>query len=607
MKQSWQSILILLMSFNYAFCQKEDSQWLMGAFHRPHFIYPDGDTVFGPTKLDFTYDPVKVHYDYGRKFDMSSTNTSISDNHTGQLISYSNGQIIAGRDHIIIEDTINYDQDIKFSCREWEYNAYTDPTTNDLEILGLLGKQNIMMLPHGDSIVMMQSSFQYCMIFDNYRLIYHTLKQNALTNKLNLINKDKLVLQEPIDDNVLACRHANGRDWWIVVRSDVKAEMLVFLLDHRGINYHHSNKTGGAMFDRSRISASNFSADGNYFGYYLSSNFTAKIALSKFDRCTGQFSDFVHDSLPRNGFIACGIAFSPDSHYLYAGNSYEYFQYDLNSPDVVGSRQIVATYDGFFSVLPGSGSEYPVTPDIFIPAPDGKIYTISTGTSNEYLSTIDYPNEKGVACTVRQHSVKLPTNVFRTLPNFPNYRLGPLDGSSCDTLGLDNNPIAKYRYEPDSIDYKRIRFTDLSYFRPESWSWDFGDGSPKISIKSPYHSFPKDGTYKVCLTVSNENSSNTSCRDITIGVSNTEDDQPNPIDVNIFPNPVQDVLLVTIGEYVPAQAYIELYSSLGQQVHRQRVYYGHNNVDMTALPAGVYAWRIVDRGVLVKSGEVVKM
>jgi PKD repeat protein len=588
--------------------QKEDYNWLMGSFPRPHFIYPNGDTVFGPARINFNFDPAKVYYENGTKFDMGSTNTSISDRHSGQLMAYSGGQAIADGQHLIIEDTINYDYDIKSACRDWEYNAYTNPVTNQLELGGLKGLQDIVMLPHGDSIVMVQSTFQYCTVWDNYRLIYHTLRHDSITDKTTLIRKDKVVLQEAIDDNLLACRHANGRDWWLVVRSDIKAKMLVFLLDDKGITYMHSNPTGDNKYTRSKISTSIFSLDGNSFAYYQSLNYTAKLAIAKFDRCSGQFSNFKMDSLPRNGFIACGVAFSPDNRYFYAGNGFEIFQYDMTSQDVINSRQIVATYDGFVSILPGSGSEYQVRPNFLIPGPDGKIYTMSSGTSNKYLSTIEFPDEKGINCDVRQHSVKLPTNVFRTIPNFPNYRLGPLDGSVCDTLGIDNHPIAKYRYEPDTINYRRIRFTDLSYFRPETWSWDYGDGSPLVSQKHNYHTFPADGTYRVCLTVSNENSSNTACRDITIGVSSTDDEENiHPIDVHLFPNPVEDVLLVTIGEYVPADAYIEFYSTLGQQVHRQKAYFGHNNIDLSSLPSGVYTWRIVDRGDEIKSGKITKM
>ncbi|MDV7392332.1 PKD domain-containing protein, partial [Arthrospira platensis SPKY1] len=118
----------------------------------------------------------------------------------------------------------------------------------------------------------------------------------------------------------------------------------------------------------------------------------------------------------------------------------------------------------------------------------------------------------------------MPTTVNRGIPNFPDYRLGPLDGSPCDTLGMDNHPVAKFRYEADTLDHLRLRFTDLSYFRPEAWSWDFGDGSPASAVRYPQHLYTKSGTYEVCLTVSNENSSDNNCRTVTIGGTNSTDE-----------------------------------------------------------------------------------
>lgn len=116
-----------------------------------------------------------------------------------------------------------------------------------------------------------------------------------------------------------------------------------------------------------------------------------------------------------------------------------------------------------------------------------------------------YPDEEGIACDVRQHSLLMPTMFARGIPNFPHYRLGPLDGSSCDTLGMDSHPVAKFRYEADSLDHLDIRFTDLSYFRPEIWTWDFGDGSAAVTTQHPYHTYERNGNYRVCLTVRNEN------------------------------------------------------------------------------------------------------
>ncbi|MBK8966601.1 MAG: hypothetical protein IPM36_07930 [Lewinellaceae bacterium] len=59
------------------------------------------------------------------------------------------------------------------------------------------------------------------------------------------------------------------------------------------------------------------------------------------------------------------------------------------------------------------------------------------------------------------------------MPNFPNYRLGPLDGSPCDTLGLDNLPAAHFRWEFwDTLTPLNVSFTDLSIYEPATWQWD---------------------------------------------------------------------------------------------------------------------------------------
>ncbi|MBP9136999.1 MAG: T9SS type A sorting domain-containing protein, partial [Flavobacteriales bacterium] len=41
------------------------------------------------------------------------------------------------------------------------------------------------------------------------------------------------------------------------------------------------------------------------------------------------------------------------------------------------------------------------------------------------------------ACDFQQHAIELPTYNFNSLPNHPNYHLGPIDGSVCDSLGIN--------------------------------------------------------------------------------------------------------------------------------------------------------------------------
>ncbi len=101
---------------------------------------------------------------------------------------------------------------------------------------------------------------------------------------------------------------------------------------------------------------------------------------------------------------------------------------------------------------------------------------------------MDFPDVASGACTLDNITLHVPPKIVLVLQSL-NYRLSSLYRSLCDTLGLDNHPIAKYRYEPDTINHLMIRFTDLSYFRPETWSWDFGDGSPQENTRHPYRSY----------------------------------------------------------------------------------------------------------------------
>lgn len=78
-------------------------------------------------------------------------------------------------------------------------------------------------------------------------------------------------------------------------------------------------------------------------------------------------------------------------------------------------------------------------------------------------------------------------------------------------------------------------------------------------------------------------------------------------DISLFPNPVQDYLLVTLGEYVTAYGQIMIYDITGRPAITQRIYYGQNSVDMRGLQAGMYVWKVVDRTQVVREGKVVKL
>lgn len=103
------------------------------------------------------------------------------------------------------------------------------------------------------------------------------------------------------------------------------------------------------------------------------------------------------------------------------------------------------------------------------------------------------------------------------MPYFPNYRLGPVDGSSCDTLGINNIPVASFYWDATGLD---VGFSNTSYHEPTSYLWDFGDpasGSGNASTEvNPQHTYPAPGTYNVCLTATNANGSDTTCKLVAV-------------------------------------------------------------------------------------------
>ena len=597
----WLMLCLFILNVVMTQAQKNDHIWPMGSAGGSSVEFLELDTTkeWTPFSLNFNSEPMSINYFTYRRFTFSATNGTYSTN-DGSLYCYTNGMQINGPDDQPIQggDTINYNN-------YWR-GSVVQSTGEKLGLNQFQGNTILPIIQNGNEYL-----YVFNIIFDtklrkNIAVWYSIIDKSCNFQKGCVIKRDQILIEELVKSGALqACRHANGRDWWIIVISEDNTTYFTFLLDHKGIKLINEQNIGKEHLEFDANNAT-FSHKGDKYavndGNYWDS--TGVISVFDFDRCTGLLSNPFFDTLViPEASVGQGIAFSPDDRYLYVNNMNDLYQYDMN--DLTIPRVHLATYDGFQSDPAWPG--FTTTQFGFWGyGPDGRLYNVSGAASAKHMHIMDYPNGAGEACSFRQHALKIPNNPW-SIPNFPHYRLGPLDGSPCDTLGIDNHPIAKYRYEADSIDYLRLRFTDLSYFRPETWSWDFGDGSPRVSMQSPYHTFAQKGTYNVCLTVSNENSSNTVCRTITLGTSNSDDESVSHADISLFPNPVQDYLLVTLGEYVPAYGQIMIYDITGRPIITQRIYYGQNNVDMRGLQAGMYVWKVVDGTQVVREGKVVKI
>lgn len=78
---------------------------------------------------------------------------------------------------------------------------------------------------------------------------------------------------------------------------------------------------------------------------------------------------------------------------------------------------------------------------------------------------------------------------------------------------LPTAPIAAFR--DTFTGNKTFSFFDLSQNYPDTWAWDFGDGTTS-NLQNPNHSYTASGSYIVCLTVSNAGGSSTICDTIIV-------------------------------------------------------------------------------------------
>jgi len=562
---------IFLLSLN---AQKLDYTWYMGydPFDNPI------DEDFGTTMLSFNNldQPTSVHL-YGSKLDFNHTNAGIC-NEEGSVLFYFNGQDIedASFENMPGGTGINFEPDDEFG-----YNL----------------PQGAIVLPWpglSDHYVLFHETLGTSWFgWGAYELRYSIIDMNDNNGLGEVVQRRRFLLYEPLAFGQLtATKHANGRDWWLLVNTRDSNLYYRYLLDPSGVRRMEDQAVGETVL--AGVGQAVFSPDGTRYARFNSVSAAAGrfVDIYSFDRCTGLLSNPIKFQFDPNT-LAGGAAISPNSRYLYTSYRLAIDQYDLQAPDILASRQTVAEYDGF-------GDPFPTTFYQIQLAPDGKMY-ICAANGSKYLHIIHQPDLPGLACQVEQHGYQLPTYNASSIPNFPNYRLGPIDGSPCDTLGINNVPVARFRYAVDSMDYRSFVFHDLSFREPETWLWDFGDGNGSTE-RHPIHTYAQDGLYQVCLTVSNANGEHTLCRPVLIGTVATDEPGQAPL-VRVFPNPVQDRMVL---EWGGETAQFTLSDALGRIVLQGILRKGNNGFDLGRLPAGLYVYGIVQGGKAVNSGKIVK-
>jgi hypothetical protein len=323
----------------------------------------------------------------------------------------------------------------------------------------LVWDQNHQIMPNGDSLLGMSSITQGSVIVpfvnnQNYFYIFHIgvisgvgrylyysvvdMSANGGTGDVILKNVQlPIANNNSIGEKMLAVKHGNGRDWWLIVH-DFDTSFCTFLISPAGISLPTYQNIGTALSLGRSVGQIQISPDGTKI-VVAGDNV---IDLFNFERCSGVFSNWVYlgDTLyPATGRGYYGCSFSPNSQVLYVSNVDTLFQYNINAANIRNSK--ITIFNDTCPLFCHIGQH--------LLGPDNKIYLANASgygfgntiydNFNMSISFIENPNMLGLSCNFSYLGQYLNgKRSFFGLPNVPLFNMGPIQGSICDSLTSTN-------------------------------------------------------------------------------------------------------------------------------------------------------------------------
>ncbi|MBL7821874.1 MAG: T9SS type A sorting domain-containing protein, partial [Saprospiraceae bacterium] len=113
------------------------------------------------------------------------------------------------------------------------------------------------------------------------------------------------------------------------------------------------------------------------------------------------------------------------------------------------------------------------------------------------------------------------------------------------------------------------------------------------------------GVYDVCLIVKNHNGADTLCRSLNLGTTHTSGDNNLKMQIEIFPNPANDYVVINLIDYIPQRLVCTLFNSQGVKVLSQRIFQGSNTIDLESISTGLYFVQLGDINGMMKTEKLV--
>ncbi len=362
------------------------------------------------------------------RMNFESTVAAISDS-TGRLLLYTNGCYIANGqgDTLVNGAGLNPGEIQQMVCRDNGYIAHRGAM-----LLAWPGRPGWYIALHLGAR------------YEAGRLNFGPLYWSAIDlrpsqGRGRVVSKNNLLVDGRLEPFSVV-RHGNGRDWWLVIPEQGADRYHRFLIDPLGVSRLTAQQAGVAT-NCLRTGSTAFSPDGRRFARTQN----CATLVFNFDRCTGALSLTRRLIRPRLAFSGGGVAFSPDGERVFVSEHLAILSADLRS-----SGPVMDTVVSSFSTA-GTGlhlMQYGPDDQLYLSRPHRGLYIPTLGQLN---APVPQYNRTGLA---------LPVYSVRSLPHFPNFRLGKASGSPCDTVKV---MVSTHEDAPEGV---------LAYPNPVSHVWN---------------------------------------------------------------------------------------------------------------------------------------
>nr|MBA3901222.1 T9SS type A sorting domain-containing protein [Bacteroidota bacterium] len=171
------------------------------------------------------------------------------------------------------------------------------------------------------------------------------------------------------------------------------------------------------------------------------------------------------------------------------------------------------------------------------------------------------------------------------------------DANSCvhtvsETYTVNVIPTASFTFIIDGYD---VDFTSTSV-GATSYVWDFGDGSPTVSVANPSHTYAGNGTYTATLTVSNNCGTDVHTESVVVSFITGISKHADLEGITIAPNPSLGIFNVMFSNIDNKDIALEIYDAKGKLVYLSldKQISGNfvKHVDLSVYSTGLYLLKV---------------